>query len=262
MKLLKGKSDRPRRILTYGVHGVGKSTWAAQAPSPLFLDIEDGIGDLDVERTEHLKDFGQVISAISYLISNQTEHKTIVLDSLDWLERLIFRQVATDEDKKTIDEIAYGRGYRMAAKKWDYLLRGLNELRSNGKTIVLLAHSVAKRFSPPDSDSYERYEPALHEVGSRIIQEWCDEVLFAQFRVMTRKADEGFGNKRTMAIDGKERFIRTSESASVVAKNRLGLPSELPMEWGAYAAHLGNGKGNISGLVKDGSSKKKEKVNG
>jgi hypothetical protein len=104
-----------------------------------------------------------------------------------------------------------------------------------------------------------------------MIQEWCDEVLFASFRVNTRTEEAGFGKERKLAVGGKDRYIRTNESASCIAKNRLGLPSELPMDWDAYAAYVKKpapvtkqeepvvqrpaSSGNIEGLVVNGTSK-------
>lgn len=256
MKILSGKSEKPRRILLYGVHGVGKSTWAAEAPGPIFLDVEDGIGDIDVAKTERLKDYGSVVSSVSWLVSNPHEFKTVIIDTADWLEHLIFDDVARAEGKTNIEAIGYGKGYKIAAKKWQFLLQGLEALREKGMTIVILCHAQVKKFTPPDGDGYERYEPALHEVGSRILQEWCDEVLFACFRIFTRTEDQGFGKERKIAVGGKDRLIKTSESASVIAKNRLRLPEELPMSWSALAEFLpGKSHGNVSGLVVNGSSK-------
>lgn len=257
MNIMKGKQVRSRRILLYGQHGVGKSTWAAGAPEPIFLNIEDGIGDLDVSRTAHLKDYGQVVDAISWLIQNQTEFQTVVIDTIDWLEHLIFKKVATDAGKTKIEDIGYGKGYKNAVELWHFLLNGLNVLRDNGKHIILLAHAKEETFESPETERYDRYEPDVHALSSSLVQEWCDEVLFASFRIFVRQEDKGFDRKRGIAGGGKDRYIRTDESASALAKNRLGLPGELPMNWADYAAFLPkNQPENISGVVKDGSSKK------
>lgn len=275
MQIRKGKQPGPRRILLYGQHGVGKSTWASEAPEPIFLNVEDGLNDIDCASTPKLKSYGEVINSISWLNTNSHEFKTVVLDSLDWTEQFILQDVADDAGKKAFSLIKFGEGVGPAVKKTMYLLKGLEQLQAKGMGIILLSHARIVRFENPESAAYDRYEPDLHKAISSTVQEWCDEVLFASFRVFTTTTEEGFGRERAIARGGKERFIRTNESASAIAKNRLRLPDELPMSWAAYAQHLPgkvNGTaqpaltaaqpGNISGVVVDGSSKVAEVIHG
>lgn len=253
MRILTGKQTRPRRILLYGQHGIGKSTWAAEAPSPIFLDIEGGLGDIDCAKTEKLNDYGDVVAAISWIIQHGDEYRTIVVDTLDWLERMIFNLVAREARKANISDIGFGKGYEAAIHKWEFILNSLEAARQRGKGIILLAHARVVRFENPETAAYDRYELDLHKSSNGMLQEWCDEVLFASFRVFTRNEDMGFGKERTIALGGKERYIRTNESAAAVAKNRLRLPDELPMSWAEYAKYLK--APNIPGVVVEGSSK-------
>jgi len=105
VKINKGKRAAPRRVLLYGVAGVGKSTWAAQAPSPLFLNIEDGVSDIDCDSTSQLTEFNQVVEAINWLVTAESEYKTVVVDSLDWVEKLIHKDIALAAGKETIADI-------------------------------------------------------------------------------------------------------------------------------------------------------------
>ncbi len=277
MKIITGKQAGPRRILLYGQHGVGKSTWAAGAPSPVFIDVEGGLGDIDCAKTEKVNTYGDLCQAITLLTASQ--YRTIVIDTIDWMERLIFNQVASDAGKTNIADIGFGKGYNEAVRKLEHVLNSLEAAQQSGKGIILLGHSRVVRFENPETQAYDRYEVDLHKTCSGMVQEWCYEVLFASFRVFTRTEDQGFGKERTIAIGGKERFIRTNESAAASAKNRLTLPDELPMEWSAYSKYLGGSTaakveelgtkpippalaeaaeffgGNIGGLVTDGHSK-------
>lgn len=255
MKIVRGKQVRARRVLLYGQHGIGKSTWAASAPMPIFLDIEDGIADLECSKTEHLHSFAEVIDALSWLAGNSHEFKTVVIDTIDWLEHLIFKDVAKAAGKSNVAEIGFGKGYESAKEKWDFLLRGLNHLRtSRDMTVILLAHAKVEKFDNPETDSYDRYKLDLHKSSNEMLQEWCDEVLFASYRVFTRKEEQGFGKERKIAVGAQERYIRTTETPAAIAKNRLRLPPELSMDWQDFARYLP--EGNISGLVTNGSSKK------
>lgn len=258
MQIKKGKQVLPRRVMLYGVHGVGKTTWAAQAPDCLIMNLEDGCNDVDCHHTERMLDFDSFNLGLSWLNNNKHSFKWLAIDTVDWLEKLIHTKVAKDAGKKSVSDIGYGAGYKQALTYWDDVLFRLNWLRTeHGMGIILLAHSDVKRFQSPEQDSYDRYSPALHDLASKLWQEWCDEVLFASYRVFTRKEEQGFNRERTIAVGDGERFIRTQETAAVLAKNRLQLPAELDFTWAAYAQHL-PATGNIAGKVVNGSSKVQE----
>ena len=48
MKITKGKQKTAVRAVIYGVEGIGKTSLAAGAPSPIFLGAEEGFGALAV----------------------------------------------------------------------------------------------------------------------------------------------------------------------------------------------------------------------
>lgn len=259
MKILTGKQPGPRRIVLYGQDGVGKSTWAANAPRPVFINLEDGLKDIDCDKTPYLKSIGEVMSALSWIGSDGQDYSTVVFDTADWLETLIHRQVATDANKTVISDIGFAKGYDSALKYWRDVLNACEHLQRSGKGIIFLAHAKVVRFEDPEQASYDIYDLDLHKSSVGMVKEWADEVLFANFRTFTRKEDQGFGKERNIGVGGKERYIRTAKTAAAVAKNRLNLPGELPMEWAAYAAYIPGKKAaapaNIEGLVVDGSSK-------
>ncbi len=262
MKINTGKKQRPRRTLLYGVHGVGKSQWAASAPDVVFLNLEDGLDDIDCASTDLLTRFDRVKETLNELSAEKHDFKNLAVDSVDWMEKLIHNEVADEAGKNHIADIGYGAGYKTAMAKWDKFLFGLDWLRKElGMGIILLAHSDVKRFESPEQESYDRYKPALHPLAAAALQEWCDEVLFASYRVFTKKEDQGFNKERNIAVGDGERYIRTQETPAVLAKNRLDLPAELPMPkengFAVYSQYFPGSQGNIDGTVVDGSSKQK-----
>lgn len=240
-KASKGTKRLPRRIVLYGTRGIGKTSFASCAPNPIILDIERGSGDIDfparLERGEHLNSFGDVMGAIGELLNDEHEHQTIVIDTLDWLEQLIWDAVCQAHNVESIEGIGFGKGYLFAVNHWRDLLAGLDALREHrGMTVILLAHSAIRKFESPDSDRYDRYEPKLDKHASAIIQDWCDEVLFANFKTYVKTEDTGFGRKRATGVGVGERVLKCTERPSHLAKNRLGMPDEIPLDWNEYAA--------------------------
>jgi len=199
------------------------------------------------------------MAALSWLFANpQHGFRWLAIDTVDWLEGIIHADVAEKAGKKSIADIPYGAGYKQAVVLWDTLLDGLDQMRRlQGVGIILLAHSVVRRHQDPATDSYDRYQPALHETASALLQEWCDEVLFASYRVYLKKEDQGFNKERTIAAGSGERYLRCTETPAALAKNRLSLPAEAEFSWAAYAQHFNvAAPGNIAGVVVDGTSKK------
>lgn len=269
MKINKGKKNRARRVLIYGENGVGKSSIAARFPKPLFLNIEDGIGDLDVDSTDVIKSVTEFTGCLIELADS--DYETIVVDTIDWLEKLIFEEVAKRANKKTIEDIGFGKGYQAVEQEWKSLFEGFTYLWNQGRHIVFTCHEHLEKFSNPEGDSYNFWTPALHAKGSGCVAEWCDEVLFVRYKTNTVQKEEGFGAKRSIAIGGKERVIVCNKTATVEAKNRLGMPDEIPLSFEAIAKYLPviekskpspvpvaetkKTTGNIAGVVVDGSSK-------
>jgi hypothetical protein len=161
-----------------------------------------------------------------------------VIDSLDWLERLIWAQVCADRGVENIEDIGYAKGYTFALTYWREVLIALDWLR-NGRAmmVILLAHAKIERFENPETEAYDRYSPKLHKLASAVVQEWCDEVLFANYRTYAKTSGEGF-DKRAIGVGQGERIIRTTERPAHVAKNRCNLPDELPLDFRAYAAAI------------------------
>lgn len=262
--VITGKRASPRRILLYGTHGIGKSTWAAGAPSPIVLQTEDGLNDIGVDRTPVLT---KTIDVARWLIelSGEAQHKyqSVVIDTVDWLEKLIWTAVCEEGDKKSIEDFGYGKGYVRALQRWEQLIAYLEACRAKGLHCILVAHARVEKYTPPDADPYDRWSPDIHKTAAACLQEWADEVLFATYKVATVKTPTNFGQARTRAVGEGERLVYTSEQPTHLAKRRIELPDVLPLEFKAYQEHWpSNGqakrRGNVDGMVKDGSSKKQE----
>ena len=235
-QMQRGKVAAPRRMMLYGTPGIGKSLFAAHSPGAIFIQTEDGLGQIECDKLPLAQSLDDVIQGLSELYTAEHDYRTVVIDTLDWLERLIWAEVCRRKMVESIEDIGYQKGYTFALNHWRDVLTGLDALRRDrGMAVLLVAHCKIEKFDDPANESYDRYSPRLHKLASAVITEWCDEVLFATYKVYTRQSDEGFDRKKTRAIGDGERVIYTSERPAHVAKNRLNLPDELPLDFGAYA---------------------------
>jgi hypothetical protein len=240
----RGRNPKPRRVMLYGTHGIGKSTFGAMAEDPIFIPTEDGLGDIECESFPLARSLGDVMAALESLYSGEHGYRTVVIDSLDWLERLIWNEVCEDEQAPSIEKIGYAKGYAFAIEKWRTVLGALDALRGDrGMTVIVIAHAKIEKFENPETVPYDRYSPRLHKLASALVQEWADEVLFATYKVLTVKVDEAFNKARHNGVGTGERIIRTVERPAHVAKNRLNLPEELPLDYREFAAHAAGTRG-------------------
>lgn len=225
---------KPPRIVLHGVHGVGKSTWAAGAPAPVFIQTEDGLVNIEVDHFPVAQSMDEAFSFIGHLINEEHEYKTVVIDTVDWLEKLIWRKVCEDNNVKSIEGIGYGKGYMFAQQHWDRFFNGLDMLRNKGLAVVVLAHNEIKTFNPPDGEAYDRYQIKLHKHAASKLEEWADLVLFANFKVYV----DSDTNK---VVNSSERVIHTTNRPAWRAKTRYSLPEELPLDFNKLMEALKNG---------------------
>ena len=217
--------------MVYGPHGLGKTTFGASAPSPIFILTEDGLGRLEVDHFPVAKSYKDVQEALTAL-KGEHDFQTVVIDSLDWLDNLIWEQINGQYEAK---DLAYGKGAVIAADLWRKVLEDLTALRAKGMASILLAHCEIKRFDSPEVEPYERYQPKLQARSSALVQEWCDIVGFANYTTIVKSSDVGFNNKVSRGISTGERLLYTSEKPAYLAKNRYSLPDSLPLDWSQLA---------------------------
>lgn len=233
-----GKKKRPARVLLYGTEGVGKSTWASNAPAPVFLGTEDGTAQLDVSRFPEPTTWDEALAAVDTLTTAEHAYRSLVVDTLDWLEPLCWAAVVEAAGVHNIEDLGFGKGYVAALDKWRAMLARLDALRDRrGMHVILLAHSWIKTFRNPEGDDFDRYELKLHAKTSGLVKEWSDAVLFACYETLTA-TDK---SKRTRGVSTGARIVHTERRAAFDAKNRYGLPAELPLDWSAFAEAMATG---------------------
>ncbi len=231
-----GREQRPPRIMIYGSEGVGKSTYGANAPNAIFIQTEDGLGEINCSKFPLATSLSEVIAQLTALRDEEHNFQSVVIDSIDWLERIIFDEVCREYGGRSIEKVdgGYGKGYTHALTHWRIIISLLDSLRDKrNMLIILVAHAKIERFEDPENAAYDRYTPRLHKHATSLITEWVDAVLFANKRLRVSK-DSDRAVATPIGADGGERILRTVGSPACVAKNRYGLPSEIPLSWQAF----------------------------
>lgn len=228
----RGKIKKPVLALIYGPDGVGKSTFAADAPGTIFLGTEDGTASLDVARFPAPQKFEDVIQILKELLTEQHSYQTLAIDSLDWLEPMLWDYVCRQNKWQSIEDPGFGKGYVYANKIWMQMMEVLSQLRAlKDMSIIVIAHSQVRPFNDPTHmNPYDRYSIKLNEKAAALWREFVDTVLFATFEVHVAKNEQ----KKTRALGDGKRVLYTERRPSFDAKNRLGLPFEMDLSWDAF----------------------------
>jgi len=227
---------RPDRILLMGTEGVGKTTFAAEAPNPIFICAEDGIPKAlhHIPRFPEPQTLTDVLDAIRTLIREEHDFKTLAVDTLDWLEPLIWRELCARNSWPDIETPGYGKGYTAATEDWRKFLAALDTLRNQrGMEIILLAHASIRTFQNPAGGDYSRYECKLNKQAAALVKEWTDVNLFAIHEEFVQVKN---GKETRKGVSTGRRVIHTERTAAWDAKNRHSLPTELPLNYADYVA--------------------------
>lgn len=226
-------SYKPSRIVVYGTHGVGKTSLLSRFPKPIALFTEEGERSITIRRfPQKAETFGDVCKAINAVLRQPGDRQTFGLDSLDWLEPLIWRETCERLAIPDIESAGYGKGYTKADEVWSEFLQGMDAIRAEGLHIVLLAHHEVTKYEPPDSDPYNRFDLALHKRARAMIHEWADVVGFAYEKTYLVQKEEGAGkSKKTVTRGGAlgGRYLALTRTSTHEAKNGYGLPDEIPL---------------------------------
>lgn len=235
MKIISGKIIKPQKVVIYGPEGIGKSTFAAQFPKPLFIDTEGSTSHLEVDRLPRPTSWQMLKQYIKDLKGDTMGYHTLVIDTADWAERLCEEAVCQSNGKVGIEDFGYGKGYTYVKEEFGRLLDSLSDLIDAGMNVVLTAHSIIRKFElPEETGAYDRYELKLgQKAGNQcaaLAKEWADMVLFVNYKeiVITTK-----DNKKK--VSGGKRVMYTAHNPCWDAKNRHGLAEELPFDYQGIA---------------------------
>ena len=237
MKIIKGKIAKAQKVVIYGVEGIGKSTLASKFPDPVFIDIEGSTGNMDVARFEKPSSYTMLKNEIAYINANPSVCKTLIIDTVDWAEKMAIEDICMASNKTDITQFGYGEGFIKLEQEIGSFLNKLSDLVEKGLNVVLIAHAIIRKFEQPDEmGAYDRYELKLGNKttgkSAALVKEWADLLLFCNYKTHVFATDDK-GKKHK--AQGGERTMYAEHHPAWDAKNRHELPFEMPMKYESIA---------------------------
>lgn len=230
-----GVQAAPVKTVLYGPEGIGKSTFASHFPDPVFIDTEGGTKRLNVARLPQPTSWAMLLDEVAEVRKGNVPCGTLVLDTADWAERLCIQAVCARAKVNGIEDFGYGKGYTYAKEEFAKLLDALEEVLNAGHNVVMLAHAAITKFEQPDAvGNYDRWSMKTSKQVAPLLREWCDMLLFANYKTVVEKAGSS-PNAKNKASGGR-RVLYTTHHPCWDAKNRFGLPEEVPFDYASIAA--------------------------
>lgn len=224
-------------IILYGSGGLGKSTFASQAPNPYAIDIEGSTLNLNVTRT-HPANYKDVVLAVEALVNETHDYKSVSIDTLDVMEQFLHRSICETDNVTNIEkaEGGYGKAYKACIQYYATLQKQLRALQAKDIQVILLCHDIMTTYKDPTTDNdYSRFRLKLNDSAAassaKFWYDFADVVLFAKRKAVSI-GDTG------RAMDAGGHFIYTQGRAAFDAKSRYQVPFEIPLRWDAWDAAL------------------------
>lgn len=235
----KTKHATPPRILVHGGAKLGKSTFAAAAPNPIFLRTEDGLNGIDTSAFPLATSFMEVKDSLKALQTQPHEFKTVVIDSADWLEALIHEHITKTENATMRTACGgYGHAFVTAANMFKDVIDSLDDLNKRlGMIVIVICHSTVTEMRNPEFESYDIATLKLHKAASAKLCEWADVIGYANRPLIVSKNSDGDYKAKNISANVMNELI-VGSSATSVSGNRYGMTGKIPLTWEAFDAAL------------------------
>lgn len=224
----KGVQKRPLKIFLYGANGIGKTHVSGGFPSPIFMDLEDGLDGQDYPR-QRIKTWEEAQGFVDFLTEENHPFQTLIIDSMDRLEKFAIPVACAQAG---IDNL--NKGYGQGIVTLTSLFEGFREkidilLEQKSMHIIFVSHEKIQRIQMPGEITHDMIVPSLNDRIWPIYTDWCNIVGHAYFALKSDKTrDIGFNNKQTTVVLDEDAFasgprlLRVNPHEKIaVSKNRF-----------------------------------------
>ncbi|MBQ8514649.1 MAG: AAA family ATPase [Ruminococcus sp.] len=227
------------KVVIYGQEGVGKTSLAARFPGAVFIDCEGSTSKMDLRRLPKPTSWEMLNQEMQYVLQTHNEkgYGSVIIDTFDWAERLALQALCQAKGVNGIEDFGYGKGWEYEAESVGKFLDFTEKLISTGINMVLNCHAITRKASVPEIDAeFDHWELKLGNKTTNkiapLLKEWSDLTLFCAFKTNVIATDDK--GKKHKAVSSK-RVMYTTKTAWWDAKNRFGLPEELPLAYESIA---------------------------
>ena len=236
MNISKGRVKKPLKVVLYGPEGVGKSTLASRFPNPVFIDTEESTAHMDVYRFDKASSWQALKDQAEYIRTHPNEYQTLVIDTADWAEQMEIADLCKKNGWDSIETPGFGKGYTYSAEEFGKLLNILQGCVNAGVNVVITAHAQLRKVERPEEmGAYDHWEMKTSKKVAPMIREWADVVLFLNYKTVIVNVDGKGQTKGKNKATGGRRVMYTTHTPFWDAKNRFGLPDEIPLDFNEIA---------------------------
>ena len=244
LSIKSGRLSKPVKAVIYGLEGTGKSTLAAQTPNPLFLDTEGGTTYLDVNRIDQFTGWEGLLNTIEEVARDPSCCTTLVIDTADWAEQMAIKHICEKYKQTGLESFGFGKGYTYLAEEFARMLRACENVLASGRNVVIVAHArVRKQELPEEMGAFDHWELKLSRQCAPLLAEWPDLLLFVSYKTFVSGTESG-----SKKASGGKRVMYATHHPCWDAKNRFGLPGEMPFDYAGIAPVIGDEK-NIRSIT-------------
>ena len=228
--------SRPPIITIFGDGGLGKTSFGATFPKPIFIRAEDGLEAIpEATRPDAfpiVTEAQDIYDQLQALIDeNGAGYKTVVIDTITQLD-IIFKQAVVDKHNKSnakkVDSVnqalgGYGAGIEAVATMHARVRDLCGQLNDAGMCVVFLAHMDVKHIDLPDSEKFGRYVISMNDKSVHHYSNNLDLVGFLKLKTYVNEE-----NKKARSFG--ERELVCHSTANNLSKNRYDIeePLDIP----------------------------------